>query len=120
MLNTITIQGRFTADPTAKMTQNNTPVISFTLACERDYQKQTDFFNCTAWRQTADFIGKNFRKGQMAVVSGRLQNREWTDKDNKKHTVAEILVDKVYFCQKAEVTETKFSELPANEEELPF
>ena len=54
----------------------------------------------------------------MAVVSGRLQNREWTDKDNKKHTVAEILVDKVYFCQKAEGT--KFSELPANEEELPF
>ena len=99
MLNAITAQGRFTADPALKMTQNNVPVVSFTLACDRDFgDKKTDFFNCTAWRQTADFINRHFYKGQQAIIAGRLQNREWTDNDGKKHSVAEILVEHVYFC----------------------
>jgi len=118
MLNTITIQGRFTADPQIKNTQNNIAVVSFTLACDRDFgEKKTDFFSCTAWRQTAEFIGKYFRKGQMAIMDGRLQNKEWTDKDGNKRTTAEILVEHAYFC---ESRKPQFEELPANEEELPF
>ena len=103
MLNHIAIMGRLTRDPELRYTANQTPVTSFTLAVDRDYsnkesgEKQTDFIDCVAWRSTADFINKYFAKGSMAVVSGRLQIRDWVDKDNNKRRSAEIIVDNIYF-----------------------
>ena len=120
MLNHVDMMGRLVADPTMKMTKNNVSVASFRIACDRDIgEKKTDFFNCTAWRQTGEFIGKNFRKGQMIVISGRIQNNDWEDKDGNKRTTEEILVEHAYFCQKAEVSETKFTEI-IDDEDVPF
>ena len=104
MLNHITIMGRLTRDPELRYTQSQTPVASFTLAVDRDYSKQegsdkkTDFIDCVAWRGTAEFVSKHFVKGRMATVSGRLQIREWTDKDGNKRRSAEVTADNVYFC----------------------
>ena len=103
MLNHITIMGRLTRDPELRYTQSQTPVASFTLAVDRDFgsrdggEKQTDFIDCVAWRQTAEFVSKYFTKGSMAVVSGRLQIRDWTDRDGGKRRSAEVVVDKMYF-----------------------
>lgn len=102
MLNHITVMGRLTRDPELRYTQSNTPVASFALACERDRapqgeQRQTDFIECVAWRNTAEFVHKYFQKGGMAVVSGRLQIRDWTDRDGNKRKAAEIVADSVYF-----------------------
>ncbi len=103
MLNHITIMGRLTRDPELRYTQSQTPVASFTLAVERDFgsrdggEKQTDFIDCVAWRQTAEFVSKYFTKGSMAVVSGRLQIRDWTDRDGGKRRSAEVVVDNMYF-----------------------
>ncbi len=103
MLNHITIMGRLTRDPEVRYTQNQTPVASFTVAVDRDFggrdggEKQTDFIDCVAWRQTAEFMQKYFHKGSMAVVSGRLQIRDWTDRDGGKRRSAEVVVDNVYF-----------------------
>lgn len=103
MLNHITIMGRLTRDPELRYTQSQTPVASFTLAVDRDFgsrdggEKQTDFIDCVAWRQTAEFVSKYFSKGSMAVVSGRLQIRDWTDREGGKRRSAEVVVDNVYF-----------------------
>ncbi len=103
MLNHITIMGRLTRDPELRYTQSQTPVASFTLAVDRDYggrdggEKQTDFIDCVAWRQTAEFVNKYFAKGSMAVVSGRLQIRDWTDNNGGKRRNAEVVVDNIYF-----------------------
>ena len=103
MLNHITIMGRLTRDPEHRYTQSQTPVASFTLAVDRDFgsrdggEKQTDFIDCVAWRQTAEFVSKYFTKGSMAVVSGRLQIRDWTDRDGGKRRSAEVVVDNMYF-----------------------
>ena len=100
MLNRIIIMGRLTAAPELKTTQNGVSVVSFTVACERDFgsgEKQTDFIDCTAWRGTAEFVAKYFRKGSMIVVSGRLQSRKWEDRDGNKRTSWEIQADSVYF-----------------------
>ena len=103
MLNHIVIMGRLTRDPELRYTQSQTPVASFSLAVERDFggrdggEKQTDFIDCVAWRQTAEFVSKYFSKGSMAVVSGRLQIREWQDKEGNKRRTAEIVADNVYF-----------------------
>ena len=103
MLNHIIIMGRLTRDPEIKYTQSNTPVASFSLAVERDFggrdggEKQTDFIECTAWRQTAEFVSKYFAKGSMAVVSGRLQIREWNDREGNKRRSAEVVADNIYF-----------------------
>ena len=103
MLNHITIMGRLTRDPDLRYTQSQTPVASFTLAVDRDFggrdgsDRQTDFIDCVAWRQTAEFVSKYFAKGRMAVVDGRLQIREWTDKDGNKRRSAEIVVNNIYF-----------------------
>ena len=103
MLNHITIMGRLTRDPELRYTQSQTPVASFTLAVDRDFgsrdggEKQTDFIDCVAWRQTAEFVSKYFTKGSMAVVSGRLQIRDWTDRDGGKRRSAEVVVDNMYF-----------------------
>lgn len=103
MLNHITIMGRLTRDPELRTTSNQTPVASFTLAVDRDFadkqsgEKQTDFIDCVAWRQSADFVNKYFSKGSMAVVAGRLQIRDWNDKDGNKRRNAEVVVENIYF-----------------------
>lgn len=103
MLNHITIMGRLTRDPELRYTQSQTPVASFTVAVDRDFggrdggEKQTDFIDCVAWRQTAEFVSKYFQKGSMAVVSGRLQIRDWTDREGGKRRSAEVVVDNIYF-----------------------
>ena len=102
MLNKIFIMGRLTADPELRRTQSGTPVASFTVAVDRDFkgqngEKETDFIPVVAWRQTGEFVGRYFTKGRMAVVEGRLQNRNWTDRDGNKRTTSEIVADQVYF-----------------------
>ena len=103
MLNHITIMGRLTRDPELRYTQSQTPVASFTVAVDRDFgsrdggERQTDFIDCVAWRQTAEFVSKYFTKGSMAVVSGRLQIRDWTDREGGKRRSAEVVVDNMYF-----------------------
>jgi single-strand DNA-binding protein len=103
MLNHITIMGRLTRDPEMRRTGSGVPVASFTLAVDRDIankqtgEKETDFIDCVAWRQTGEFVEKYFSKGRMAVVSGRLQIRSWTDKDGNKRRTAEVVADNVYF-----------------------
>lgn len=98
MLNHITIMGRLTRDVELRKTGNGTSVASFTLAVDRDFgDKETDFIECVAWKNTADFVSKYFSKGRMAVVSGRLQIRSWTDKDGNKRKTAEVVADNVYF-----------------------
>lgn len=100
MLNNVTLMGRLTRNPELRMTQSQTPVASFSLACERDTKdKTTDFIDCTAWRHTAEFISKYMTKGQLIVVTGRLQIRQWTDKDGNKRTAPEINVDNAYFAE---------------------
>ena len=108
MLNQISIMGRMVRDPELRRTGNGTAVVSFSLAVDRDFapkdggDRETDFIDCVAWRQTGEFVSKYFVKGQMAAVSGRLQIRPWTDKDGNNRRTAEILVDHVYFCGKKE------------------
>ena len=102
MLNHIVVMGRLTADPELRRTQNGTAVASFTIAVDRDFkaengERETDFIPCVAWRGTAEFVQKYFSKGRMAVVSGRLQIRPWTDKDGNKRRSAEVVADSVYF-----------------------
>ena len=94
--------GRLTADPELRRTGSGIAVASFTVAVDRDYtqqgqEKETDFIDCVAWRQTGEFVSKYFTKGRMAVVSGRLQIRAWTDKDGNKRRTAEVVADNVYF-----------------------
>lgn len=127
MLNHIVIMGRLTAAPELRYTQSNTPIASFTLAVDRDYQqggseKQTDFIPCVAWRGTAEFVSKYFTKGSMAAVSGRLQLRDWTDKDGNKRRTAEVVADNIYFgeSKKRDASpDVPFEEIP-DDGELPF
>ena len=103
MLNRILLQGRLTSNPQLRHTQSGTPVASFTLAVDRDFkdkgtgEKATDFIDIVAWRQTAEFVSRFFTKGRMAVVEGRLQLRDWTDKEGNKRRSAEVVADSVYF-----------------------
>ena len=102
MLNNIVIMGRLTRDPELRRTGSGVAVASFTLAVDRDFasqggEKETDFVDIVAWRSTAEFVSKYFTKGRMAVVSGRLQIRNWQDKEGNKRRSAEILADHVYF-----------------------
>ena len=102
MLNRIVLMGRLTRDPELRKTQSDTPVCSFSLAVDRDYKKdgekkETDFIDIVAWRATAEFVSKFFTKGRMAVVEGRLQIRDWTDKEGNKRRSAEVVADNVYF-----------------------
>ena len=102
MLNHIVIMGRLTRDPELRHTGAGVPVASFTLAVDRDFkpeggEKETDFIEIVAWRNTAEFVRKYFTKGRMAVVSGRLQIRNWTDKEGNKRKTAEVVADSVYF-----------------------
>ena len=103
MLNHIVIMGRLTRDPELRRTGSGVAVASFTLAVDRDFapkdggERETDFIDCVAWRGTAEFVEKYFSKGSLAVVSGRLQMRDWTDKDGNKRISAEVQVDSIYF-----------------------
>ena len=103
MLNHITIMGRLTKDPELRRTGSGVAVTSFTLAVDRDIankesgERDTDFIDCVAWRGTGEFVEKHFSKGSMAIVSGRLQIRNWTDKEGNKRRTAEVVADNVYF-----------------------
>ena len=102
MLNRIVLMGRLTRDPELRRTQSGTAVTSFSIACDRDFksqsgEKETDFIDIVAWRNTAEFVSKYFTKGRMAIVEGRLQIRDWTDRDGNKRRSAEVVADNVYF-----------------------
>lgn len=102
MLNRIIVMGRLTRDPELRRTNSGNAVTSFTVAVDRDFKtqsgdKETDFIDVVAWRNTAEFVSKYFSKGRMAVVEGRLQLRDWTDKEGNKRRTAEIVADSVYF-----------------------
>lgn len=104
MLNKIFIMGRLTRDPELRRTQTGTPVASFSLAVDRDFkdkstgERTTDFIDVVAWRQTGEFVSRYFTKGRMAVVEGRLQIRDWTDKEGGKRRSAEVIADGIYFA----------------------
>lgn len=130
MLNKIIIMGRLAKQPELRYTQNQTPVASFTIAVDRDYQtggseRQTDFVECVAWRHTAEFVNKYFTKGQMIVVSGSLQSRKWQDKAGNNRVSWEVVVDSVHFCgdkksDAVNVSAADFEDLGDDEGELPF
>lgn len=134
MLNHITLAGRLVRDPELRRTQNGTAVASFTLACERDFKnesgdREVDFIDCVAWRKTAELVSGYFTKGRMAIVSGRMQIRGWTDKDGNRRKSAEILVDNIYFgdskpqaeCTATEATGAEpYSEIAEDDDQLPF
>lgn len=129
MLNHLTIMGRFVRDPEARVTQSGTDVTSFTLAVDRDFgDKSTDFIDCVAWRKTAEFVSKYFAKGRMAVVDGRLQIRDWTDKQGNKRKSAEVVVSNIYFGDSRreeerhddDFPEPEFEEMDEDEGDLPF
>ena len=120
MLNRVVIQGRFVADPELRRTGNGVAVTSFTLAVDRDHstkeggEKEVDFIDCNAWRGTAEFVAKYFSKGSMAIVSGRLQIRNWIDKEGNKRRNAEVLADSVYFGDSKKSSDGTFTPNTAN------
>ena len=147
MLNKVFIMGRLTRDPELRRTQTGTSVASFSLAVDRDFkdkttgERATDFIDVVAWRQTGEFVSRYFAKGRMAVVEGRLQIRDWTDKDGNKRRNAEVVADNVYFGDSrrdgeggsfpvppaasasgfsAPAEGNQFAELSDNDGELPF
>ena len=148
-MNQIVIMGRMTRDPELRHTPNNIPVASFTLAVDRGFaakdsgERQTDFIDVVAWRNTAEFVSKYFSKGQMTAVTGRLQIRDWTDKDGNKRRNAEVVAENIYFTESkrsreagsgnvaaskdeysqdysAEVESSDFAELDMDDGDLPF
>ena len=139
MLNKIIVMGRLTRDPELRRTGSGTAVTSFTLAVDRDFKdqngdKETDFIDVVAWRNTAEFVSKYFAKGRMAVVDGRLQIRDWTDKDGGKRRSAEIIAENVYFGDSKHETQNTqadnmaslagrmsgFAQIEQEDGELPF
>lgn len=132
-MNVCTFMGRITADPELKTTNSGTSVTSFTLAVDRAYtpkgqERQTDFIPCVAWRNTAEFITRYFRKGQRMAVKGELQQRSYTANDGSKRTLYEVIVDGAYFCESktepsiemvAATSSNGFTEI-MTDEELPF
>ena len=142
MLNKVILQGRLTRDPELRHTQSGTAVTAFSLAVDRDFkdkqtgERATDFIDCVAWRSTAEFAARYFAKGRMAIVSGSLQLRDWTDKEGGKRRSAEVIVDNIYFgdskrdvgeapteaetCKAPAQTDNTFSDYAADDGELPF
>lgn len=128
MLNSAIITGRFVRDPELRTTASGVAVTSFTLAVERDRaesdgNRATDFIDCVAWRQLAEFVCRYFTKGQMATVSGRLQRRSYEDKSGAKRSAVEVIADEVYFAGRMTeppVTGADFAELPDDDSDLPF
>ena len=122
MLNHITIMGRMTHEPELRRTASGVAVTSFTLAVDRDIanketgERETDFIDCVAWRGTGEFVAKHFHKGSMAVASGRLQIRGWTDKEGNKRRTAEVVADQVYFGDsKKDDSNHSSAQAPAND-----
>lgn len=119
MLNHIVIMGRLTRDPELRRTGSGLAVTSFSVAVERDFpnkdtgEREADFIDCVAWRQTGEFVSKWFTKGSMIVVSGRLQIRNWTDKDGKNRKTAEINVDNAYFGESKKDREANMVGIPS-------
>lgn len=135
MLNKCFLLGRMTRDPEIRRTNGGTAVTSFTLAVDRDFksngEKETDFIDVVAWRNTAEFVSKYFSKGCMAIVEGRLQIRDWTDKNGNKRRTAEVIADNVYFGdskrenkvenkEEPEYKQADFAEISEEDGELPF
>ena len=142
MLNHIVIMGRLTKDPELRHTGNGVPVVSFTIAVDRDFadkqsgEKETDFFEIVAWKNTAEFVSKYFAKGRMAVVSGRLQVRKWKNKEGENRYTTEVVAENVYFGDSKPNSEnnviapqfsapapnapTNFAVLNDDDSELPF
>ena len=131
MLNHIVLMGRLTRDPELRRTNNGTAVASFALAVDRDYadkesgEKGVDFIDIVAWRNTAEFVSKYFTKGRMAVVDGRLQIRQWTDKNGNKRYTAEVVANNVYFGDSkkentSQVNSPEFVPLDEDDSDLPF
>ena len=117
-MNNIVLMGRLTRDPELRHTQSGTPVASFTLAVDRRFtpkdgsERQTDFIDIVAWQSTAEFVSRYFTKGQMAALTGRLQIRDWTDKEGNKRRSAEVVAENIYFTEskKSREASTGFSE----------
>lgn len=142
MLNKIIIQGRLCRDVELRRTGSGVAVASFAIACDRDIankesgERETDFFDCVAWKGTGEFVAKHFQKGSMAVVDGRLQVRAWTDKDGNKRRTAEIVANNIYFGDskkeesapsgqytgfiKNQQPANDFQQLDGPDEQLPF
>ena len=131
MLNKCFLLGRMTKDPEIRRTNGGTAVTSFTLAVDRDFktngEKETDFIEVVAWRNTAEFVSKYFSKGRMAIVEGRLQIRDWTDKNGNKRRTAEVVADNVYFGdskrenkEEPEYRQADLAEISEEDGELPF
>ena len=131
MLNKAILMGRLTSDPELRHTQNNTPVVNFTLAIDRAYskdkEKQTDFIDVVAWRSTAEFAFKYFRKGQLVAVAGSIQTRVWKDEQGNKRKAVEVVADEVHFAEPKRdaraaepVTADEFTDLSADDGNLPF
>lgn len=140
MLNKCFLQGRLVADPELRHTQSGTAVASLRLAVDRDFkdkdtnERKADFINVVAWRSTAEFVSRYFTKGRMAIVEGRLQMRDWTDKDGNKRTTAEVVAESVYFADSKRDNQPEgnapensfpssnsgFSDIQEEDGELPF
>ena len=127
-MNQIVIMGRLTRDPELRQTPAGVPVTSFSLAVDRGYtprdggERQTDFIDVIAWRNTAEFVSKYFVKGQMAAVHGRLQIRDWTDKENNKRRSAEVVAERIYFTESKksrEATQGNINESQNNDYQEP-
>ena len=131
MLNKIVLMGRFTKDAELRSTTSGTSVTSFSLAVDRDFkgqngERETDFINCVAWKNTAEFVCRYFKKGSMAVVEGRLETRPYDDAEGKKRTATEVVVNNIYFGEsKKDASEptTDFEPVPSfggEDEDVPF
>ena len=119
-MNVICLLGRLTADPELRHTANQVSVTSFTIAVDRRFvaqgqERQADFINIVAWRQTAEFITKYFRKGQRIAINGSLQSRSYTDKDGNKRTAYEVVADNAYFCE----SKSSGSSMPQGDSQIP-
>ena len=130
-MNKVILIGRITKDIEVKQTASQTAYCNFTVAVDRRFkdsngQKQTDFINCVAWRQTASFLGQYFRKGSKVALSGQIQTRNYDDQQGIKHYITEVLVDEVEFADSANAQQTPatsapvMNEAPADDVELPF
>lgn len=130
MLNKVILMGRFTKDPELKSTQSGTSVVSFSIACDRDFvgqngERETDFINCVAWKGTAEFICKYFRKGSLAAIEGRIETRSWDTPEGKKGYATEVNVSNIYFAESkkdaSEVVADPYEAIPVGDEsDLPF
>lgn len=133
-LNHVTIHGRFARDPELRRTQTGKAVVSFTLAVDNQGKDNgASFIPCVAWDKTGEFVNNFFQKGNAIIVEGRVESREWTDKEGHKRTTLEVIVNQAHFCEKKETNTapkvdnnyygqpaSQFAMLDDSDEELPF